>query len=169
MAEETDTTNAVDDPFGLRGEAPLAAVGVLIVGILGMGTLAAYGGWFLSHVWENLGAVIEAEAAALVGVAAAIGGAAPAAVGAIVLGPVAWIVLCILSAIYLTVVVTKWVKKIRREWVWVWTQLSSPSWLDKLLGLFGFVLTLIETIFFVLVTVQSVLIVWVNLKVLIGI
>ena len=159
-----------DDPFEIQDENPYLALALLAARALAMTTLAVFSLWFLANVWGGLASVQESEASALNVLSAVISGTlelGPVTTAALTAGAVGWVVACILSAIYLTVVSHRWVKKIKREWVWVWRHITSPSWWDKLVGAVGLVLTLAETVFWVLVTVVSVVVVYINLKVLI--
>ena len=169
MANNTGKNEVAGDPLAVEGEAPWVVIPTLVVRILGMATLAAYSAWFLSHLWGNQATVSGAESSALETLAAIISGAAPAIAAMTGLEILGWVVVCILSALFLVFVWNGWRKKIVREWKWVWRQLTSGSWWDKLFGIFGFVLTLIETVFGVLVTVVTVVMVYINLRVLIPI
>ena len=159
-----------DDPLEVDNEQPYLALVLLAARALAMLVLALFSVWFLCKVWGNLAIIQQTEVEALGTLAAVLSGNMnypPVTAAAFTAGAIAWVLTCILSAIYLTVVSHRWVKKIKREWVWVWRNLSSNSWWDRLFGVFGFVLTLAESVFWLLVTVVTVVIVYINLKVLI--
>ncbi|NQY73818.1 MAG: hypothetical protein HRT90_03555 [Candidatus Margulisbacteria bacterium] len=137
-----------DDPMGIGCQKPWIQVPLLAARVLGMGTLALYSVWALPKLWAGCSVLQKAEAGALLTISSFLNGTTPFTAQLALMG-IPLIIVCILSAIYLILVSHKWVKKIIREWKWVWKQLSSPSWFDKLLGVFGFVLTLFETVLFV--------------------
>lgn len=169
MVNETNTNEVVEDVFELKGESPWIAISALVIRILGMITLAAYSVWFLFHVGGNLGTVSETESIALGNLAAVISGAAPGVVAMTGLEIAGWIIACILSALFLVFVWNEWRKKIVREWRWVWRLITSGSIWDKLLGAVCLVLVLCETILWIMVTIVTVVIVYINLRVLIPI
>lgn len=167
MANGTNKHEVIENPLGLESESLWVAIPTLIVRILGMATLVAYSAWFLFHVGGNIGAVSKAESSALGNLAAVISGAAPGIAAMTGLEIAGWVIACILSAFFLVFFWNEWRKKIVREWRWVWRHITSSSWGDRLFGFFGLVLTLVETVFWVLVTVLTVVVAYVNLRVLI--
>lgn len=77
------------------------------------------------------------------------------------------VVICILSFVYLVVVVEKWVKRLVKEWVKVVNCAWLKSVKDFLLCLAGALFTLVETVVFVLVTFLAIIVGAINMAILV--
>ncbi|MEW6599107.1 MAG: hypothetical protein AB1429_16600 [Pseudomonadota bacterium] len=77
------------------------------------------------------------------------------------------VVICILSFVYLVVVVEKWVKRIIKEWVKVVNCAWLKSVKDFFLCLAGALFTLVETVVFVLITFLAIIVGAINIAILI--
>jgi len=156
-----------DDPFELTEQSQPAALLSMINALIGVSALGLYSIWLLRIISGNFAGYMEAETVALSNLTAVITGAAGPAIFGSVGAAIGVVAICVASAVYQWKIEKVWRRKVKREWRWVVKHVTSGSALDVFLGVLGAVLTFVETVYYVVITVVTPIIVIANVVVLV--
>ena len=167
MESKLNDDQLKNDPFELAKQSESASVFTMFQRAFGYVALAAYGVWALKLVTANMGNLVKLESDALSSIAALINGGGLE--GGLSIQPLFFIFICIWCLYYLIIrrTVCFWV--IVYRWKWIWVKVAEFTLWGRIIRIWALVLVLCQFIYCFCITIVTIIVVWVNIRVLVGV
>ncbi len=155
------------DPFELSKESELNSSFTMFLRAFGYLTVTGYAVWALTLVSRNIGNLIKIEADALARMADLVNNG----IGDGIIGwePPLFIFICIWCAYYLIRIRRICFKVIVYRWKWIWVKVEQITPWGRIIRFFAILVVVAQFIFCICIYIVTFIVVWVNIRVLVGV